>query len=78
MKRQKALAKMSVDEILTEAITRETEMKNFYATAVCEVGPDACNLVSRFIIQCDERIRDIEGLRTELENLRDLTGAIAD
>ncbi len=78
MKRQKVLAKMSVDEILAEAVARETEMKNFYATAVCEVGPDACNLVSRFVIQSDERIRDLEGLRTELENLRELAGAIAD
>ncbi len=78
MKHQKSFACMSVDEILAEAVTREEAMKKFYAGAVCVVGPDACTLVSRFVIQSDERIRDLENLRIELRELQDLTASIAD
>ncbi len=78
MKTGKCLSRMSADEILAEAISRENAMKDFYNRTVCEVGPEICAHIRPFISQIDARVTAIEELRAELETLREMTTAMAD
>ncbi len=72
------LCGMSVDEILDKAIEREREAMAFYEQAMVEVGPDARLLMMRLMAQQEERIRELETLRDELKEMRELTAPIAD
>ncbi len=78
MKTRKSLCHMSVDEILAEAVSRESRMNEYYRSAVCELGPEICARIQPLIRQGAERIRELEQLRTDLAMLRDLTTAMAD
>ena len=75
---QKPFCQMSVDEILSEAISRESALRTFYTKSVCELGPEVCAQIRPLIRQTEDRILALERLRAELTELRDLTTAMAD
>ena len=69
---------MSVGEIIDEAIYREKKMKEFYRQAISEIGPEVHLQMENFYTQQSARIQQLEELKAEVENLRELTAAIAD
>ena len=72
------VAEMAVDELMAEAIRIEKEALRFYRSALPHVEHDAHHLFCRLIGESEQRIRLLTESRTDLRNLRELAGAIAD
>ena len=68
----------SIPEIVDEAIRRETALESFYRQVIRGLGPDASPVLKRLYIQHGERIAQLESLVSEMQELQDLTGPIAD
>ena len=69
---------MSIEEIVGEAIRRETALEGFYKLLVERLGPDASPILNRLYRQHRERIAQLECLVLEMRELRELTAPIAD
>ncbi|MDE3058831.1 MAG: hypothetical protein KGJ59_12830 [Bacteroidota bacterium] len=69
---------MTSGEIVREAIRWEETMLKFYQRVSHEVSPDAQTVIHRLCSQQNERIQQLESLLEDLEELRELTDAIAD
>jgi len=69
---------LTVDDIITGAIEREERLKEYYNQALEDAGPDAKELLLDFSAQHDYRIGRLNRLLTEIEELRELNGSIAD
>ncbi|HZY10319.1 MAG TPA: hypothetical protein VFF29_04120 [Bacteroidota bacterium] len=78
MKQEKNCIKISVEQIINEAIEREKALREYYRKAIDDVGPDARRLISCLHAQNNERIQRLESLLDEIRELRELTGSIAD
>jgi hypothetical protein len=75
---QLSIPSLNIGELLGEAIRREKESMGFYEHLLTTLGPDAHTLIAHFLAQQSERIVQLERLKDEIEELRELTGAIAD
>jgi fructose 1,6-bisphosphatase len=75
---QRSLHRMTVEEIVEEAIVRERELKSFFDCASTEVGPDARLLMVRMLGRHDEEISELKSLLDEIRELRELSAGIAD
>jgi rubrerythrin len=74
----KLLSQMTSDEIVREAIRWEETMLKFYQRVLHDVSSDAQVVVLQLCSQQKERIAQLETLLENLEELRELTDAIAD
>jgi hypothetical protein len=72
------LEQLTIDELVEEAIRREHSLMRFYAMARNAVGHDARELLTQLHRQHYERIEHLEHLLGEVQELRDLSVAMAD
>ena len=78
MLKQKSISMMSVEELIEESVRRELDLLQLYSEILPNVGYESMTLITRFCEEQKERIAQLRNLLTELRELRELTGAIAD
>ena len=73
-----ALRQMSLNETIGEAIQREKSLINFYRRALRNVGPEARPHIMHLLQEQCARIKRLRRLAAEVEDMNELTEAIAD
>ena len=72
------ISTMTLDEILAEAIRRESAIIDFYRQGMHVTNPEARTVLAELVVQNHARILQLENLRFEIECLRELSIAMAD
>jgi len=66
------------EEIVAEAVRRETFMSDFYKSMLGTVGYDTQRVIAQLLDDEQRRIRLLERVQFEIHERRELTGSIAD
>ena len=75
---QKTVPQMSVEEMIQEALQRERDLLKFYHEILPGVGYESLSLMTSLCAQQEARIDQLQKLLSEIQELRELTGSIAD
>ncbi|MFI5252509.1 MAG: hypothetical protein ACHQQQ_08795 [Bacteroidota bacterium] len=78
MKTTKSLCAMSIDEVINDAIKRESTLMGYYSDALKNVGPDAWMVFNKLCDEHRNQVRSLQNLLIEIQEIRELTDSIAD
>jgi len=66
------------EEVIAEAIRRETFMSDFYRYILDKIGYDVQPIIAQMIDEQQKRIQLLERVQFDIHERRELTGSIAD
>lgn len=78
MLKRESVPQMSVEDLIQESLRRENDLLKFYHEILPGVGYESLSLMTSLCEQQEARIAQLRNLLSEIQELRELTGSIAD